>query len=202
MSYEDSSDMHYTACSCGRDENDGVNYCEICKNCHCGVKECNTSHQLVKINDGDYIKYRCADCLNDDDTVVIALEAAIGQKNKCHKCGLDTSNKPFSKDKTFVVGGKVLHWECLEDIVRDVKLPDIIDMPDLQKDSENAPISSWGKHNDFPQSEKPFVTTFWNKPEMFPKCCEHAVTVPCVCTYSYKCDVCTNGLQVCHGSHS
>jgi hypothetical protein len=197
MSYDSQDDLYC---------NDG-NCCELCGNCE---------QELVKLNDGDYIKKWCTDCLNDDDTIVIALEAAIGQDGICHKCGLDTSNKPFSKDRPFVVGGKVLHWECLEDIIREVKLPGIIDLPDLQEDSENELKDEeeileqyipeypciGTRLNSLKGILVPRVTRNLIPPSENSKCCEHAEIIPCVCLYSYKCKVHTNNLQVCHGSHS
>jgi hypothetical protein len=167
--------MSYDNCDLQDDSSyDDENCCELCGNYY--------KQGLIKLNDGDYIKYRCADCLNDEDTIVIALEVAIGHKNMCHKCGLDTSNKPYSTNKTFIIGGKVLHWDCLEDIVREAKLPNILDIPDLQEESGDM--------------------FYRGTQKLSLKCCKHAVTVPCVCVYSYKCKVCTNDLQVCHGSHS
>jgi len=179
MSYD--SNSRGNSCYCGRNECDGRNCCELCGNYYCGNKHCPVS-QLVSVNCGDY---RCTDCLNEDDTVVIALESASGYSSACHKCGLDIYDKPYSDDKPFVIGNKILHWECLEDIVREIKLPTLQHSSELESlDDENTE-----------DKEEIFLARNFN-------CCEHAVTVPCVCIYSYKCKICTNDLQVCHGSHS
>ena len=65
---EDSDIENCNSChSCGRDECDGVPYCQICRQCICENKHGYTDYQLIRINDDQFCP-RCFQNKIDDGT--------------------------------------------------------------------------------------------------------------------------------------